>query len=88
MSDEQGLTFEEHAQIGEKLKYSYRHLEMVRAQLMSIYPKSSKKEEKALNAVLEKIQVLRTSLHGRLLTEFEEMDDDELLPIYLGRLQD
>jgi hypothetical protein len=86
MSDEQRMTFEEHSRIGEKLKYSYRHLEIVRAQLMSVYPKSSKKEEKALDAVLSKIQLLQTSLHSRLLAEFEEMDDDELLPTYLGRL--
>ncbi|PSB57749.1 hypothetical protein [Chamaesiphon polymorphus] len=87
MEDQQQMTFEEHSQIGQKLKYSYRYLEVVRAQLMSVYPKSSKKEEKALETVLSKIQILQTSLHSRLLNEFPENSDDELLPVYLGRLQ-
>lgn len=86
MADEIQMTFEEHSQIGEKLKYSYRHLEVVRAQLMSVYPKSSKKEEKALDAVMSKIQLLQTSLHSRLSIEYGEKSDDELLPVYLGRL--
>jgi hypothetical protein len=41
VADEQQMTFEEHSEIGEKLKYSYQHLEVVRAQLMSVYPKST-----------------------------------------------
>ena len=87
MTDEIQMTFEEHSQIGEKLKYSYRYLEVVRAQLMSVYPKSSKKEEKALDAVMSKIQLLQTSLHSRLSIEHAEKPDEELLPVYLGRLQ-
>ena len=87
MIDEQQMTFDEHVQIGEKLKHSYHYLEVVRAQIMSVYPKSSKKEEKALDAALSKIQLLQTSLHSRLLAEFRENGDDELLPVYLGRLQ-
>jgi hypothetical protein len=87
MTDNQQLTFEEHSQIGEKLKHSYRHLESIRAQLMTVYPKSSKKEEKALDAVMSKIQLLQTSLHSRLSNEYVEKPDDELLPVYLGRLK-
>ena len=80
------LTFEDHMNVGEKLKlYSYG-IEQIRADLAYSYPKSAKKELKQLQAAFDSIKNVQTSLHGRLLNEFPEKSDDELLPVYLGRL--
>jgi len=80
------LEFDRHQSIGEKLKTCYRDLEQVRAEIIATYPKSSKKEEKQLDVALERIQLLQAGLHGRLLKEFSSMSDDDLLPVYLGRI--
>ncbi len=87
MSDESRLTFEQHLEIGRRLKLYVQSIEQVRAKLVQTYPKSAKRETKRLEAILISTQLVQTSLHSRLLAEFPEMDDDELLPVYLGRLQ-
>jgi hypothetical protein len=78
--------FATHEHYGEQLKHCQSHLEGLRANLISYYAKSSSKEAKQLEQAIEKIRLVQTSLHGRLSREYEEKSDDELLPVYLGRL--
>ena len=87
MTDEQqGFRFDTHEHYGEQLKHCQSHLEELRANIISKYAKSSTKEAKQLEAAIEKIRLVQISLHGRLSIEYAEMPDDELLPVYLGRL--
>jgi hypothetical protein len=88
MTDDKKENFElsSHEYYGEKLKLAHKDLEQLRASLIYIYPKSSSKEAKQLEAAIDKIKLVQTSLHGRMLAEYREKSDDELLPIYLGRL--
>jgi hypothetical protein len=81
------LTFEEHIKVGEKLKRYSHSIEQIRANLGTSYPKSAKKEMKQLQTAFDNIKNVQSSLHGRLLNEFPEKSDDELLPVYLGRYQ-
>jgi hypothetical protein len=88
MSDDKRENFElsSHEYYGKRLKLAHKHLEQLRASLINVYEKSSSKEAKQLEAAIDKIRLVQTSLHGRLLAEYREKSDDELLPIYLGRL--
>jgi hypothetical protein len=88
MNDDNDKSFKlsTHEHYGEKLKLSNKYLEQIRADLIFTYPKSSSKEAKQLEAAIDKIKLVQTSLHGRVLAEFREKGDEELLPIYLGRL--
>jgi hypothetical protein len=86
MSNDQKLTFEDHCNIGEKLKRYCYGVEQTRAELAISYPKSAKKEMKQLETAFNSIKLVQTALHSRLLNEFPEKSDDELLPVYLGRL--
>jgi hypothetical protein len=86
MDESTGFEFSTHEIYGQKLKVIACNLEQIRADLVSTYKKSSIKEARQLEAAIEKIKLVQTSLHGRLLREYEEKDDDELLPVYLGRL--
>jgi hypothetical protein len=79
------LTFEDHSKIGEKLKRYACGIEQIRAEIASSYPKSSKREMARLDKVFNDIRALQTSLHNRLLIEYREKSDDELLPVYMGR---
>jgi hypothetical protein len=81
MTDDKKENFElsSHEYYGEKLKLAHKDLEQLRAS-------SSSKEAKQLEAAIDKIKLVQTSLHGRMLAEYREKSDDELLPIYLGRL--
>jgi hypothetical protein len=86
MDDEsKKLTFEEHVKIGEKLKYHSHGIEQIRADLAYSYPQSGKKDMRKLELAFNNIKLVQTTLHGRLLAEFPEKSDDELLPVYLGR---
>jgi hypothetical protein len=87
MADEtQGFKFESHEHYGEQLKRCQVQLEGLRASLICEYAKSSAKEAKQLEQAIEKIRLVQVSLHGRLSIEYGEKADDELLPVYLGRL--
>ncbi len=81
-----GFKFGTHEYYGEQLKRCQVQLEGLRASLICEYEKSSSKEAKQLEQAIEKIRLVQTSLHGRLSREYEEKSDDELLPVYLGRL--
>jgi hypothetical protein len=81
------LTFEEHVSTGKKLKQHSHSIEQIRATLANSYPKSAKKEMRQLQAAFDNIKNVQTSLHSRLLAEFPDKSDDELLPVYLGRYQ-
>ena len=85
--DANRFTFEEHLEVGEKLKRYSHNIEQIRANLAASYPKSAKKELRQLQAAFDNVKNVQTSLHGRLLNEFPEKSDDELLPVYLGRYQ-
>jgi hypothetical protein len=80
------LLTETHKAYGKQLKHCQHYLEGLRANLISKYAKSSSKEAKQLEQAIEKIRLVQTSLHGRLSIEYAEKPDDELLPVYLGRL--
>jgi hypothetical protein len=87
MTDEtQGFKFGTHEHYGEQLKRCQVQLEGLRASLICEYAKSSTKEAKQLEQAIEKIRLVQVSLHGRLSIEYGEKPDDELLPVYLGRL--
>ena len=87
MADEKkGFKFESHEYYGEQLKRCQSQLEGLRASLICEYEKSSSKEARQLEQAIEKIRLVQTSLHGRLSIEYGEKPDDELLPVYLGRL--
>jgi hypothetical protein len=81
-----GFKFDTHEHYGEQLKRCQSQLEQLRASLICEYKKSSSKEAKQLEQAIEKIRLVQTSLHGRLSIEYAEKPDDELLPVYLGRL--
>ena len=81
-----GFKFSTHEYYGERLKLTQQYLEQVRADLIYTYKKSSSKEAKQLEAAIDRIKLVQASLHGRLSIEYAEMSDDELLPVYLGRL--
>jgi hypothetical protein len=85
-NESKGFELETHKYCGEKLKQCQHNLEQLRASLVSKYAKSSTKEAKQLEQAIEKIRLVQVSLHGRLSTEYGEKPDDELLPVYLGRL--
>lgn len=85
-NETKGFKFESHEHYGEQLKRCQVQLEGLRASLIHEYAKSSTKESKQLEQAIEKIRLVQTSLHGRLSTEYGEKPDDELLPVYLGRL--
>ena len=88
MADEtQGFKFDTHEYYGELLKLCQSYLEQLKASLIHEYEKSSSKEIKQLEQAIEKIRLIQTSLHGRLSIEYGEKPDDELLPVYLGRLK-
>lgn len=87
MTDEiQGFKFESHEYYGEQLKRCQLQLEQLRASLICEYAKSSTKESRQLEQAIEKIKLVQFSLHDRLSMEYGEKLDDELLPVYLGRL--
>jgi hypothetical protein len=87
MSDQNdSFNFKAHEHYGEKLKLAHKYLEQLRADLIRTYEKSSSKEAKQLEAAMDKIRLVQTSLHGRVLAEFKEKNDSDILPIYLGRL--
>ena len=85
-NDTDYFKFDTHEYYGEQLKHCQSHLEELRANLISKYAKSSAKEARQLEQAIEKIRLVQTSLHGRLSIEYGEKSDDELLPVYLGRL--
>jgi hypothetical protein len=85
-NETKGFNFESHEHYGEQLKHCQVQLEGLRASLIYAYEKSSTKEAKQLEQAIEKIRLVQVSLHGRLSTEYSEKPDDELLPVYLGRL--
>jgi hypothetical protein len=88
MSNEcSGLTIEDHERIGEKLKRYAHGIEQIKAELTIAYPQSNKKEKTKLERIFDDIRLVQTALHTRLLIEHAEKDDDELLPIYLGRYE-
>ncbi len=80
------FSYSTHEGYGEKLKLTQQYLEQIRADLICTYDKSSSKEAKQLEVAIDKIKLVQTSLHSRVLAEFGEKGDDELLPVYLGRL--
>jgi hypothetical protein len=87
MSDiKENFDLSSHEYYGKKLKLANKYLEQLRASLINVYEKSSRKEAKQLESAIEKIKLVQTSLHSRLLAEYREKGDDELLPVYLGRL--
>lgn len=86
-NETQGFKFDTHEYYGELLKLCQSYLEQLRASLVCEYEKSSSKEAKQLEQAIEKIKLVQTSLHGRLSIEYAEKPDEELLPVYLGRLQ-
>jgi hypothetical protein len=88
MSDnnDKSFKFSTHEHYGQRLKLTQKYLEQIRADLIFTYEKSSSKEAKQLEAAINKIKLVQTSLHGRVLEEFREKGDEELLPVYLGRL--
>jgi hypothetical protein len=84
--DTDNFDLETHKAYGKQLKHCQHYLEGLRANLTVKYPKSSKKETRQIEQVIEKLKLVQTSLHGRLSIEYAEKPDDELLPVYLGRL--
>jgi hypothetical protein len=81
------FTLEEHAAVGNMLKRYSHGIEQTRAKLAYSYPKSAKKEMKQLELALNNIKNVQASLQSKLLVEFSEKSDDELLPVYSGRYQ-
>jgi hypothetical protein len=86
-NETQGFKFDTHKYHGEQLKRCQSQLEGLRESLICEYAKSSTKEAKQLEQAIEKIKLVQVSLHGRLSIEYGEKPDDELLPVYLGRLK-
>ncbi len=80
------FTIEAHQYYGQHLKQCQKQLEGLRASLSYHYKKSSTKEMKQLEQAIEKVRLVQVSLHGRMSIEYSEKPDDELLPVYLGRL--
>jgi hypothetical protein len=85
-NSKESFKFSTHEYYGERLKLAHQYLEQLRADLICTYEKSSSKEAKQLESAIDKIKLVQTSLNSRVLTEFREKSDDELLPVYLGRL--
>jgi hypothetical protein len=85
-TETKGFKFATHEHYGEQLKRCQVQLEGLRASLVCEYAKSSTKEAKQLEQAIDKIKLVQTSLHSRLSIEYGEKPDDELLPVYLGRL--
>lgn len=85
--EEKALNIEYHQAIGAKYKRIVHDLEQTRAILIDAYPKSSKtKESKKLETMIDNMKSIQAKLHSRLLAEFSNTHEDEdLLPIYLGR---
>ncbi|MFM2305222.1 MAG: hypothetical protein RLZZ135_2635 [Cyanobacteriota bacterium] len=85
--EEKALDIEEHQFVGDKYKQIVYDLEQTRAILINAYPKSSKaKEARKLETVIDNMKSIQARLHSRLLAEFANTHEDEdLLPIYLGR---
>jgi hypothetical protein len=85
-TETKGFKFATHEHFGEQLKRCQSQLEQLKASLVYEYAKSSTKEAKQLEQAIERIRLVQVSLHGRLSIEYGEKPDDELLPVYLGRL--
>jgi hypothetical protein len=79
------LSLESHKHYGESLKLTQTHLEQLRASLVHTYDKSSSKEAKQIQQVMDKVRLIQVSMHSRLISEYHDNSDSELLPIYLGR---
>jgi hypothetical protein len=87
LEEKKSLDIKEHQFIGNKYKQIVYDLEQIRAILIDAYPKSSKaKEAKKLETVIDNMKYIQAKSHSRLLAEFVNTHEDEdLLPIYLGR---
>ncbi len=84
--DPDNFTIDQHQQCGQSLKQCQKQLEILRSNLAFHYKRSSGKEMKQLEQAIEKIRLVQVSLHGRMSIEYSEKPDNELLPVYLGRL--
>jgi hypothetical protein len=83
---EQGFDFDKHHKVGYSLKTVQEYLDRVKAELNYRYPSSSDKDVKTIETAMEKVRLTQGLMHSRLIAEFPEKSDDELLPVYLGRL--
>jgi hypothetical protein len=83
---EQGFDFAKHERVGYALKLVQQDLDKVKAELNYFYPASSDKDIKVIEVAIEKVRLLQGIEHSRLIAEYPDKDDDELLPVYLGRL--
>jgi hypothetical protein len=79
------FSMEEHIRYGKDLKLIRADLENISTGIQLSYDGSGKivKDIEAARQLIERIQ---TAMHYRLLNEQRSLPDSELLPIYLGRL--
>jgi hypothetical protein len=83
---EQGFNLDKHYKAGYSLKTVQESLDRIKAELNYCYPASSDKDVKTIETAMEKVRLTQGLMHSRLIAEFPEKSDDELLPVYLGRL--
>ncbi len=83
---ERGFDFDKHERIGYSLKYAQERLDIVKAELNYYYPASSDKDVKTIETAMEKVRLAQGLMHSRLIAEYPDKSDDQLLPVYLGRL--
>jgi hypothetical protein len=79
------FSMEEHIRYGRDLKLIRADLENISSGIQLSYNGSSQivKDVEAARQLIEKVQI---AMHNRLLNEQRMLPDGELLPIYLGRL--
>jgi hypothetical protein len=79
------FSWDSHEYYGGKLKLAQTILEQLRADLVHTYEKSASKDARQIQQVMDKIRLIQVSMHSRLIAEYSEKPDIELLPTYLGR---
>jgi proline dehydrogenase len=86
MSDKpNNLPLDQHEHYGQRLKSTQAELEQLRASLIQTYEKTSSKDARQIQQVIDKLRLIQVSMHSRLISEYPDKSDSELLPIYLGR---
>jgi hypothetical protein len=83
----QPFPLDAHREYGRYLKRMRRDLERMSGTIKASFPNCNKtsKDIEIARQALERVQL---AMHGRLLNGFREYPDSELLPIYLGRLEE
>jgi hypothetical protein len=80
------FSLEEHQQIGENLKRQFHSLESLSRRIERPVV-NSKAIQKDIGTALKALDRVKQSLHTSMMNDFTQLPDEELLPIYLGRLE-